>query len=94
MTQQQITVIGGYPITRMPSTAEVREIFAPGSDGEVRLHLLEGLDFKDGEWIRFVPGWYVEVFRDGEWRREAGPFMDTLAGCPQEAWDAALKLSE
>lgn len=84
--------LGGKSWTR----AEFQKIAEPGAEGEVRFqdHPWGTLDLdEDGNWKRAPSGWYVEVCRGGEWRRELGPFQSLLsdgAGPPKEIWDAAV----
>jgi len=58
-------------------------------DGAVRYHDDNPIECVNGKWRRLPAGWYVEVFRDGEWHRELGPFWDALIGVPPSAVKAA-----
>jgi hypothetical protein len=60
-------------------------------EGDVQYHDDTPLELVDGEWRRLPAGWYVEVFRNGEWHRELGPFWDSLIGVPDSAVAAAKK---
>ena len=90
--EQKKVAFYSQPILRMPTHAEVMDLASPGKDGEVRFRESIGdVEKIDGEWKRGIPGWYAEVFRDGEWRKELGPFWGGLSGCPKGAVEAAIK---
>lgn len=85
-----LVIKDGDPFKRW-TDEQTAEINRSAPDGTARFHeILAGLELVDGGWRRFPSGWYVEVCRGGEWRRELGPFDSSLfEGVPREAIAAA-----
>lgn len=64
----------------MPVSGCLTDLSA-GNEGEARIREVCGeIELAAGSYHRVAPGWYIEVFRDGSWHRELGPYWLPLNG--------------